>query len=93
MNPTTLIGDFYYDFHGWGIVLCMLFWAFILGILQSSTDVFSGPFAYMTMGNTMTPVALCFFATWLSTFSHWMHWGVVLLLAIAAYITVEKKSG
>ena len=93
LNTTNLIGDFYYDFHGWGIVLCMLFWAFILGILQSSTDVFSGPFAYMTMGNTMTPVALCFFATWLSTFSHWMHWGVVLLLAIAAYITVEKKSG
>lgn len=92
LNTTNLIGDFYYDFHSWGIVLCMLLWAFVFGILQSCTDIFSGPFAYMTMGNTMVPVAVCFFATWLSNFTQWMLWGVVLLLAIAAYITVDKKS-
>ena len=91
LNTTNLIGDFYYDFHEWGIVLCMLFWAFVFGIMQSCTNSFTGPFAYMMMGNTTIPVALCFFATWLSIFSHWMHWGVVLLLALSAYITIKPK--
>lgn len=91
LNTTNVIGDFYYDFHTWGIVICMLLWAFVFGVMQSCTDVFKGPFSFMTMGNTMAPVALCFFSTWLSLFSHWMHWGVVLLLAIAAYITVQPR--
>lgn len=91
LNTTNLIGDFYYDFGGIGVVLCMLLWAFVFGIIQSSCDVFEGPFAYLVAGCTLTPVALCFFATWLSVFSHWMHWGVVLLLALAAYITRKPK--
>lgn len=91
LNTTNLIGDFYYDFGGWGVVLCMLLWAFVFGVIQSSCDVFEGPFAFMVAGCTMTPVALCFFATWMSVFSHWMHWGVVLLLALAAYITRKPK--
>lgn len=91
LNTTNLIGDFYYDFQGWGVVLCMLLWAFVFGIIQSSTDCFNGPFSFLVMGNTMTPVALCFFSTFLSLFSHWMHWGVVLLLALSAYITVKPK--
>lgn len=91
LNTTNLIGDFYYDFHTLGIVVFMLLWAFIFGIMQRCTDIFTGPFAYLTMGNTMVPVAVCFFATWLSNFTQWMLWGVVLLLALAAYITVDKK--
>ena len=87
LNTTNLIGDFYYDFHGVGVVVCMFLWAFVFGVIQSSCDVFKGPFALMVLGNSMTPIALCFFATWLSVFSHWMHWGVVLLIAIAACIT------
>jgi len=92
LNTTNLIGDFYYDFHTLGIVVFMLLWAFIFGIMQRCTDIFTGPFAFLTMGNTMVPVAVCFFATWLSNFTQWMLWGVILLLALAAYITVDKKS-
>lgn len=92
LNTVNLIGDFYYDFHGWGIVFCMLLWAFVFGVMQSCTDLFKGPFNYMVMGNTMVAVALCFFSPWLSVFSHWMHWGVVLLLALGAYMTLKPKN-
>jgi len=91
LNTTNLIGDFYYDFGSLGVVFCMLLWAFIFGVIQSSCDVFEGPFAFLLTGCTLTPAVLCFFATWLSVFSHWMHWGVVLLLALAAYITIKPK--
>ena len=92
LNTTNLIGDFYYDFHGVGVVLCVLLWSFVFGIMQACCDVFNDPFSRMIMGNTMVPVALCFFATWLSVFSHWMHWGVVLLTALAACVTRKKPA-
>jgi hypothetical protein len=89
LNTTNLIGDFYYDFAGCGVGLCMLFWALIFGIMQSFCTHGKGPFALLTLGYAMTPVAYCFFSTWLSTFSQWLFWGVTLLLAIAACITVS----
>jgi hypothetical protein len=39
----------------------------------------------------MVPVALSFFSMWLSTFSHWLIWGVALLLAVAAYASLAKN--
>lgn len=92
LNTTNVIGDFYYDFAGWGVGLCMLLWAFIFGILQSAYTHGKGPFALLVLGNTMTPVAYCFFSSWLSTFTHWMLWGVALLLALAACFTVVPKN-
>lgn len=92
LTTTNLIGDFYYDFHGIGVVVFMLLWSFVFGLMQCSVDVFGGPFALLTMANAMTPVTLCFFATWLSTFSQWMFWGVVLLLAFAACITKKTAT-
>lgn len=91
LNTANLITDFYYDFGGWGVGLFMLLWAFLFGIMQSAYTHGKGPFALLVLGNTMTPVAYCFFSSWLSTFSHWMLWGVALLLALAACITVVPK--
>jgi len=87
LNTVNFIGGFYYDLHGAGVVAFMLLWSVVFGVMQASCDVFHGPFSLMMMGNTMTPVALCFFTSWMSVFSHWMHWGTVLLLALAACIT------
>ncbi len=92
LTTTNLIGDFYYDFHGIGVVVFMLLWSFVFGLMQCCVDVFGGPFSLLTMGNAMTPVTLCFFATWLSTFSQWLFWGVVLLFALAACITKRKET-
>lgn len=91
LNTNNLIGDFYYDFHELGVVLCMAFWAFIFGILQSCCIQGKGPFFVMVMGNTMVPVMLCFFSSWLSNFTQWMLWGVILLFAIAAGVTLAQK--
>lgn len=92
LNTINLIGDFYYDFGVPGVVVCMLLWAFIFGLIQSFCTEGGGIFALMTLGNTMTPVALCFFSTWLSVFSHWMMWGTVLLLCLASCIKIEPKT-
>ena len=90
LNTTNLIGDFYYDFHGWGVFFLMLLWAFVFGIMQQAHQQYKGIFSLMVLGNAMVPVALCFFATWLSNFSQWLLWGAILLMAIAATIKVKK---
>ncbi len=92
LNTINLIGDFYYDFGVPGVVVCMLLWAFIFGLIQSFYTEGGGIFALMTLGNTMNPVALCFFSTWLSVFSHWLMWGTILLLCLAACIKIEPRT-
>lgn len=91
LNTINLIGDFFYDFGAWGVGLCMLLWAVIFGIVQGFYERSKNIFALFILGNTMVPVAMCFFSTWMSNFTHWMLWGVVLILALAAYVTVIPK--
>ena len=91
LNTTNVIGDFYYDFHEWGVFFCVIIWAFIFGIIQKTYEICKGPFSLLFLGNTMIPIALCFFSTWLSLFSHWMLWGVVLIYALAACVKIEPK--
>lgn len=91
LNTTNLIGDFYYDFGGWGIAFCMLLWAFLFGINQSAYEAGNNPFILLFLGNTMVPIALCFFSVWLSIFNHWLLWGSVLLFALGCCITIQPK--
>ncbi len=92
LNTTNLIGDFYYDFGIPGVAVCMLLWAAIFGLMQGWYDRSKGIFSLLLLGNTMVPVMLCFFSTWLSLFSHWLIWGTALMLALAACITPAPKS-
>ena len=91
LNSANILADFYYDFGSWGVAICMLLWAVIFGIVQGFYDKSKNIFALLILGNTMVPVALSFFSMWLSTFSHWLIWGVALLLAVAAYATILPK--
>ncbi len=89
---TNLIGDFYYDFGLIGVLFFMLLWSFVFGAIQSTYETKTGPFSLLALGNTLTPVVLCFFDSWLSVFNFWMFWGVALLLAIAACLTIVPKN-
>ena len=91
LNSANILADFYYDFGSWGVALCMLLWAVIFGLVQGFYDRSRNIFALLILGNTMVPVALSFFSMWLSTFSHWLIWGVALLLAVAAYASLAKN--
>ena len=91
LNTTNLIGDFYYDFGGWGVAFCMLLWALLFGINQSAYEVRNNPFVMLFLGNTMVPIALCFFSVWLSIFNHWLLWGSVLLFAIGCCVSIKPK--
>ena len=91
LNTTNLIGDFYYDFGILGVVIFMLLWAFVFGLNQGIYEAGENPFLLLLLGNTMVPVVLCFFASWTSNFTHWMIWGVALLLAAASCITASPK--
>ena len=92
LNTTNLVGEAYYDFGATGVILLMLLWAIAFGMIQSVALESSGPFGLMALGNTITPVALCFFESWMSIFSHWMHWGFVLILFLIATVTKQKKT-
>lgn len=91
LNTTNLIGEAYYDFGAIGVILLMLLWAIAFGMIQSIALESSGPFGLMALGNTITPVALCFFESWMSIFSHWMHWGFVLALFLFATVTKQNE--
>ena len=91
LNTVNVIGDFYYDFGGWGVAICMLLWSVVFGLIQALYDRSKNIFSLLILGNTMAPVALCFFSAWMSVFSHWLIWGVALILAFAAYITAIPK--
>lgn len=91
LNTINVIGDFFYDFGTVGVILCMLLWCVIFGIVQGFYERNKNIFILLILGNTMVPVAMCFFSTWLSNFTHWMIWGVALLLATAAYATLSLR--
>ena len=91
LNTTNLVGEAYYDFGAIGVIALMLLWATAFGMIQSIALASDGPFGLMALGNTITPVALCFFESWMSIFSHWMHWGFVLILFLLATATKNYK--
>ena len=94
LNTTNLIGDFYYDFGVFGVIFFMLLWAFVFGLNQGIYEAGKNPFLLLILGNTMVPVVLCFFSTWLSLFNQWLLWGTILLFAVACCICkkpVETK--
>ena len=92
LNTVNLIGDAYYDFGVIGTFGLTLLWFVIFGAIQKFLRKTQGVFSLLALGNVMTPVALCFFTPWVSQFSFWMHWGLVLLMFLAAYLSVEKKN-
>jgi len=102
LTTVNLIGQFYYDFHEIGVLVFVLLWAFLFGMSQRVYEEGKGPISLMVLGNTMVPVTLCFFSAWLSNFTQWMLWGVAILIALAASVTlrgegtnsvVEKEEG
>jgi len=92
LNTVNLAGDAYYDFGAIGVAVMMLIWAIAFGAIQAFALKGMGPFALMALGNTMTPVTLCCFASWMGVFSHWMHWGLALLLFLLAAIKKKKST-
>lgn len=91
LNTTNLIGDFYADFGVVGVALCMLLWAFLFGLNQGVYEAGKNPFLLLILGNTMVPIVLCFFSTWLSLFNHWLLWGTILLFALACCVCKQPK--
>ena len=87
LNTINLIGDFFYDFGAWGVGVCMLLWSVVFGVLQGVYDKSKNIFVMFILGNTMVPVAMSFFSPFMSNFTHWMIWGVALLMAVAAYLS------
>lgn len=92
LNTYNLIGDAYYDFHEVGVIISVFIWSCIFGAIQAWYLTQKGPFSLLALGNTVSAVALSFFASWLSSFTFWMFWGVALLLFLVCNIRfrVEK---
>ena len=91
LNTVDLIGDAYYDFGVIGVAVCMLLWSFLFGAIQQIYFVGGKPFALLALGNVLTPVALCFFDSWMSEFSFWMYWGLTLVMLFAAAVPGKSK--
>ncbi len=90
-NTVNIAGYAYYDFGIAGVAIFMFIWAVIYSAVQACYLSGEKPFAMMALGNTMTPVAMCFFSAWMSIFAFWMHWGFALILCLIACITIKPK--
>lgn len=87
LNTNNIAGDAYYDFGHIGVLISIFLYAVIFGMIQSFYLRGKGAFALLALGNTMTPVTLCFFASWMSVFSQWLLWGTTFLMFLAASIS------
>lgn len=92
-TTVSLFGDAYYDFHEIGVIIFAIFWSFVIGLIQSLYTSTGNVFPLLLLGNTMTPVAMCFFESWMSYFPHWMLWGTVLIYLFAATVYLHPKEG
>lgn len=92
LTTVNVIGYAYYDFGLLGVSVLMFIWAMIFGTIQAIFRKDQGVFSMLALGNSMTPVVLCFFATWMSEFSLWLHWGMIFLMFISTYITIPWKN-
>lgn len=91
LTTINLIGQAYYDGRGIAIVILVCLWAAVFGAIESIYLKRKAPFALLALGNALTPVALCFFESWMSIFSFWLLWGTALLMCICASISVIPK--
>lgn len=90
--PTvSLLGDAYYDFHEVGVILFAIFWSVAFGLIQSFHSSTGDPFSLLVLGNTMTPIVMCFFECWMGYFPHWMLWGTALIYMFAATVALRPK--
>lgn len=91
LNTINLIGNFYYDLRGFGIALFMLLWGCVFGMIQICYQTKKGPFALVGLGNTMTPIALCFFSPWTNLLQFWVLWGTGWILWVMVCVHFYKK--
>ncbi len=91
LNTINLFGDAYYDFHEIGVILFAIFWSLIFGFIQEFYKKSKDAFSLLILGNSLVPVILCFFSSWLSNFTQWMLWGTAFLMFIACTVTIIKK--
>ena len=91
LNTINLAGYFYYDFGVFGVVFLSFIWGAIFMAIQKMFERTGGVFSLWALGNTMSPIILCFFTPWLSIFSHWMHWGLAFVIWIVASVSIIPK--
>ncbi len=90
LNTINVMGDAYYDFGIFGMILMPLLWAFAFGLMQEAFKHSGSAHSLLALGNTVSVVALSFFGTWMSYFTTWMFWGVALLLLLLCGLKVNK---
>lgn len=92
LNTHNFISDAYYDFREIGVIILMLFWPALFGAIQAFYLSSRGPFGLMTLGNTVSAVALSFFVPWMSNFTHWLLWGTIFLLFLVYCGLITPKN-
>ena len=91
LTTVNMVGLFYYDFHAFGVAICTLLWAILVGIVQGVYEKAKGPFSLFILGFAMNVVALSFFSSWVDAFELWMFCGVIFIVAVIASVKIKRK--
>ena len=92
LNTNNFLGEYYYDFHEWGVALLVLIFAFFSTTIQKSAFSNGNIFLIMSSGVVFYAVFLVFFANMACLFEFWMFLGLILIFAFISSINIKKHN-
>lgn len=90
LNTYNLLGEYYYDFHGWGVAILTLLFALVAALLQQAFLKFKNPFLLFAFSVFFQAVFLVFFANMACLFEFWVYLGVITIFALVSSLKFVK---
>jgi hypothetical protein len=91
LTTFNFVSGAYYNFGAVGVIVLVSLWSFCFGLVEEFNKKYKGVFSALTYGVIMTPVALCFYESWMSIFTVWLLWGTILLMFLAGSVRLKKR--
>lgn len=96
LNTFNFLGEFYYDFHTFGVIFFVFILAFLSMLLQRATLKYNSMVLLLILGLIFQEIFLVFFSNMAARFEFWMFLGLILIFAVVSSIVFSlnkaKKS-
>ncbi len=90
LNTYNFLGEFFYDFHGFGVALLTFLFALVSALLQQLCVKFKNPFSIFAFSVFFQAVFLVFFSNMACRFEFWVFLGVIAIFALISSVKFVK---
>lgn len=91
LNTYNFLGQFYFDFHEFGVIFLVLLSAFAAMFVQKMALRLKNTFLTLCLGVVFSVVFLVFFSNMACLFETWMFIGTISILCIASSVHFSKR--